>query len=70
MSAQDFGWKAEGIERALACGGVELEMHTPPGFGRKPKLRQPSNTWVGSGMAISDPGPWDVECTEDREPPR
>jgi hypothetical protein len=28
----DLGWRAEGIRRAKAAGGVELEVYRRPGF--------------------------------------
>lgn len=28
----DLGWHADGIERARAAGGVELELYRRPGF--------------------------------------
>lgn len=28
----DLGWRADGIARAKAAGGVELEMYRRPGF--------------------------------------
>jgi hypothetical protein len=28
----DFGWRAEGIARARAIGGVDLEVYRRPGF--------------------------------------
>lgn len=28
----DLGWRADGIARALAAGGVELELYRRPGF--------------------------------------
>lgn len=36
----DLGWKADGIERAIACGGVPLEVYRRPGFGAGKGVRR------------------------------
>lgn len=58
----DLGWRAEGIERALAAGGVELEVYRRPGFVAGTGVRRPNVGDGGSGFSIeSDPEPYDED---------
>lgn len=58
----DLGWRAEGIERALAVGGVELEVYRRPGFTGGLGVRRSHVGGGGSGFAIDlDPDPYDDE---------
>jgi hypothetical protein len=56
---RDLGWRADGIERALAAGGVMLELYTRPGFtGGKAVRRVPDSAGPGAGFAVeADPEP-------------
>jgi hypothetical protein len=56
----DLGWRADGIERARAAGGVELEVYRRPGFVRGAAVRRSNVGDGGSGFSIeSDPDPFD-----------
>lgn len=55
----DIGWRAEGIERAEAAGGVTLELYRRPGFVRSYAVRRISGD-LASGSAFeiqADPNP-------------
>lgn len=62
----NLGWMADGLERALACGGVPLELYRRPGFtGTTAVRRSDFSGGYGAGFEIaSDPAPWDED--EDR----
>lgn len=62
----DLGWRADGIARAEAAGGVTLEKYQRPGFVRGTAVRRLNgNLAGGSGFEIwSDPEPDEYE--EDR----
>lgn len=59
----DLGWRADGIERALAAGGIELEVYRRPGFTGGRALRRVPQGASGCGVPIErDPEPcWDDE---------
>lgn len=62
----DLGWRADGIERARAAGGVELEVYRRPGFVRGKAVRRSNVGDGGSGFEIErDPDPFD---DDDRAP--
>ena len=64
----DLGWRADGISRALAAGGVPLERYHRPGFARQVGVRRSDTYGGGYGFdAGGDPDPWD---TEDANEPR
>lgn len=56
----DLGWRADGIERARAAGGIELETYRRPGFVAGIGVRR-SEAYAGGG------GSWEPE-REDPEP--
>lgn len=53
----DLGWRADGIERALANGGVELELYRRPGFTGGMAVRRSSRDMRVSGCVDLDPDP-------------
>lgn len=56
----DMGWRADGIARARAVGGVELERYRRPGFTGGMAVRVVAGTAGGEGFEIeSDPDPDD-----------
>jgi hypothetical protein len=57
----DLGWRAEGIERAEAAGGVTLEVYWRPGFIRTRDIRRlRGGLDGGAGFQIdADPEPND-----------
>lgn len=62
----DLGWRADGIDRARAAGGVDLELYRRPGFTGGLAVRRSSDGSGGAGVPIErDPEPWDDE-SEDR----
>jgi hypothetical protein len=46
----NLGWKADGIERARACGGVDLEIYQRPGFNGGKAIRLAQSGGAGSGF--------------------
>jgi len=36
----DLGWRGDGIQRARACGGIELEVYRRPGFAGGTAVRR------------------------------
>lgn len=61
----DLGWHAEGIERSLAAGGVELETYRRPGFAGGIGVRRSSGGGSCFGWS-ADPEPYDSDEDEDR----
>lgn len=53
----DVGWRADGIERARALGGVELEVYRRPGFTGGLAVRRSSSDLSVSGSVELDPEP-------------
>lgn len=55
------GWRAEGIERARAAGGVDLDVYLRPGFSRVTAVRvtRCERGYIGSGIQgfATDPDP-------------
>lgn len=45
----DLGWRADGIERALLAGGVELEVYRRPGFTGGRAVRRSNAHGAGGG---------------------
>lgn len=45
----DLGWRADGIERARAAGGIELETYRRPGFTGGPSVRRANHPIGGTG---------------------
>lgn len=61
----DIGWRADGIARAVAAGGVELERYLRPGFVSGIGVRRSTSGGAGSsGVAIESPGFYDPEPDE------
>lgn len=61
----DLGWRADGIERAIAAGGIELEVYHRPGFTGRRSVRKVTTGGAGSGFPIDhDPDPWDEEWSK------
>jgi hypothetical protein len=50
----DLGWRADGIDRAKAAGGVELEVYTRPGFTGGKAVRRSEVGAGGSGFEIGE----------------
>jgi hypothetical protein len=58
----DIGWRADGIARAKAAGGIELEVYRRPGFVSGIAVRRSDIGAGGEGVEIdSDPEPPDDE---------
>lgn len=59
----DIGWRADGIARAEATGGVVFERYRRPGFTGGPAVRVvPPTLAGGSGFEVwSDPEPDEYE---------
>lgn len=58
----DLGWRADGIDRALAAGGVPLEVYRRPGFTGGKAVRRSDTYGGGSGFPIeSDPEPYHLD---------
>lgn len=59
----DLGWRAEGIARAEAAGGLIIERYVRPGFTGGPAARVLGPSLAGgSGFEVwSDPEPEDDE---------
>jgi hypothetical protein len=53
----DLGWRADGIERARAAGGVELEVYRRPGFTGGRAVRRDAVDMTVSGSTSLDPEP-------------
>lgn len=54
----DLGWRADGIERARAAGGIDLDVYRRPGFTGGIAVRRGIQPAGGSGLPInSDPEP-------------
>lgn len=51
----DLGWRADGIERAIACGGVPLEVYRRPGFSGERAVRRADFSGGGSGFVLDPP---------------
>jgi hypothetical protein len=50
----DLGWRADGIERARAAGGVELEVYRRPGFTGGKAVRRSTEGGAGAGFAFDN----------------
>jgi hypothetical protein len=62
----DLGWRADGIDRAISCGGVESELYRRPGFTGGMAVRRSRIEEGGAGYGIDvDPDPPDLQ-PEDR----
>jgi len=61
----DLGWTADGIERAIAVGGVPLDLYRRPGFTGGMEVRRADLSGGGYGVDY-DPEPYDDEGYEDR----
>ncbi len=62
----DLGWRADGIERAMAAGGIPLEIYRRPGFEAGKGVRRSEPGGPGSGFPLdphwseyADPDPED-----------
>jgi hypothetical protein len=53
----DLGWRADGIERARAAGGVELEVYRRPGFTGGRAVPRVAVDMTVSGSTSLDPEP-------------
>lgn len=56
----DLGWRADGIERAIAAGGVPLEIYRRPGFEAGRGVRRADGDGAGGGIPF-DPDPYPYE---------
>lgn len=63
---RDLGWRADGIARARAAGGVELERYRRPGFTGEIAVRVVTGgDGPGGGVPMdSDPDIWGTEIPE------
>lgn len=58
----DLGWRADGIARAKAAGGVELELYRRPGFTGTVGVRRVGAEASAQGFEVDcDPEPGEVE---------
>lgn len=58
----DLGWRADGIERAIAAGAVELEVYRRPGFTGGKAVRRTPTPGTYAGFEIhGDPEPYTDE---------
>ena len=64
----DLGWRADGIMRARAAGGVELEVYRKPGFQSQLSVRRSSDGGTVSGFAVEASWFEDPEPDEFRKP--
>lgn len=62
--SSDLGWRADGIERAEAAGGVTLDKYRKVGFVQGTGVRQRPSAGYYSGFAIDDPELWEYEEDE------
>jgi len=63
----DLGWRADGISRAIAAGGVPLEKYRRPGFTDQVGIRRSDTYGGGYGFDVYlDPEPDDVEGRRQR----
>lgn len=58
----DLGWRADGIARALAAGGVELELYRRPGFTGGTGVRRSGISGSGQGFTVDLPEEDDPYC--------
>lgn len=64
----DLGWRADGISRAIAAGGVPLEKYRRPGFTDQQGVRRSDTYGGGYGFEVwSDPEPWEMEERNGRQ---
>lgn len=59
----DLGWRADGIERARAAGGVELELYRRPGFTGDKAVRRSQEGGAGGGFPIDPEWPNELDPT-------
>lgn len=57
----DLGWRADGIDRARAAGGIELEVYQRPGFVRSRAVRRSTEGGAGAGIPVDPNWPEDVD---------
>lgn len=65
----DLGWRADGIARAIASGGVVLEKYRKPGFSGNDGVRlvpDPGGSAQGFELYY-DPDPGDYEMQRPRK---
>jgi hypothetical protein len=55
--SRDLGWRADGIERAMAVGGVVLETYHRPGFTGGKAVRRAEQGGAGTAGIELDPLP-------------
>lgn len=48
----DLGWRADGIERAIAVGGIPLDLYRRPGFTGGTAVRRADLTGGGYGASL------------------
>lgn len=53
----DLAWKADGIEKARACGGLDLDVKRRAGFTGVVELRV-VNSWPANAWATTGPQPY------------
>lgn len=63
-----LGWRADGIARAKAAGGVELEVYRRPGFTGTVGVRRVSEGAVAQGFWDRDPEPDETEDVSQAPP--
>lgn len=62
----DLGWRADGIARAKAAGGVELEVYTRPGFRGERAVRRSDVS--GNVQGFHSGGYWEDDLEVDPSP--
>lgn len=60
----DLACRADGIERAVAAGGVELEKYRRPGFTGEVAVRRSETGGAGSGIPVDWAGNIDPDPDE------
>lgn len=61
-AVSDLGWRADGIARAEAAGGVTLERYRRPGFHQGPGVRKrPGDGYAQGFETYTDPECWEME---------
>lgn len=63
----DLGWRADGIERAIAASGTPLETYRRPGFTAGKGIRRSEGGGPGSGSYIGEPWPYRTRSWPDPE---
>jgi len=68
----DLGWRADGIERARAAGGIELELYRRPGFigGFAVRREQIGAGGAGTTFEVYEEDDWEYTATKKKRKKR